>query len=364
MNMKRKIIALTIIAFSLNATAQTFLGEFLKYSTLYTTGIIQQPMQESSRDYFVSQGGDVMDVTENNPFDYSVGIGLRKLARFDYEVKPGIFYTGQEQNITTVVAVGPVNRYEYNFHYESARQRGDMYTNQQYFLRHLGNKSIIKIEFSEDGVAGLRYASGDLRYRMKIGKKINLSIGGVIRTHKAYGFNPIEQYLENNAWWDLAYAFGYVDKSYGIDDDNDGSVDKTDWFWRNPDGVRIADTDAEFRRYHYKGIVNTYNDTVFSNIGRMGSLSGVAGLDIYHYSKNFWLHAYASVLPVHARLFGDSDYTYGKIIESSQWVDCELGFILGTHITKQLGMYAEASYQEFWGVPVYSAKAGINYRLR
>jgi hypothetical protein len=40
----------------------------------------------------------VEDNTPQYPFDYRYGIGIRKLARFDYERKPRNYYDGTEIN--------------------------------------------------------------------------------------------------------------------------------------------------------------------------------------------------------------------------------------------------------------------------
>ena len=68
-------------------------------------GILEMHIYENSRkDYFVARPDDgdfvkiprVIDVTEYYDFDYRIGFGIRKLTRFDYEVKPGNFWTGNQ----------------------------------------------------------------------------------------------------------------------------------------------------------------------------------------------------------------------------------------------------------------------------
>lgn len=366
----KNIIVLLSAILSLNLAGQPSIKKFFKYSTFYSSGILSQPMQEATKDYFVTQGGDVFDVTEVYPADYSISVGIRKVARFDYENRPGRFYTGHEDNVTTESNIGPVSGWEYLFQGEKACLQGNKYMNQQYFLRYLGKRFIAKGEYIENGIADLAYSSADLRFRLPIGKKLNLSAGGVIRTHQAYGYNPIEEYLSVNPWWNLAYAYGYGDNHYGIDNDNDDVVDRYDWWWTNPDGERVADTDLDFRRNVFKDIVNEYNDSLLSGVGQLTSASMVVGLDYYHYAKDFWLHAYGSAIVMHRHVAGPKEFSYQYYVDTAastqnaQWVDYKVGLVAGAHVTKSLGVFVECSNQRYWDRNVYYLKLGLNYQFR
>ena len=61
------------------------LGNFFKYSTFYGVGQISQPIQSSERFYYVDADNAVIDVTPERKANYSYGLGIRKVARFDYE---------------------------------------------------------------------------------------------------------------------------------------------------------------------------------------------------------------------------------------------------------------------------------------
>ena len=83
-----------------NSFIKELYNDFLKYGTIYggISGIHMNPRKE----YYVrtNENGNIFDIpvvvdgTEYNPFDYRIGFGIRKLARFDYERKPGNFWTG------------------------------------------------------------------------------------------------------------------------------------------------------------------------------------------------------------------------------------------------------------------------------
>jgi hypothetical protein len=236
-----------------------FFKKFFKYSTIYAAGSISQPLQESNKTWYVSQDNRLTDVTEIYPFDYTISLGIRKIARFDYENRQRIFYDGSEENVGWKSNIGAVKGFEYLFSYDWVRQWGDQYTNQNYFLRYLGNYWVAHLKFFEAGVADLKYGQVDVRGRLAIGKHINITAGAVGRTHGPYGYNPIRNYLQDNPWWKLAYDYGYEDEFYQIIDYSGEVPDTTaDWSWKNPEGEEIANTDEEFRKYFYGDIVNDY----------------------------------------------------------------------------------------------------------
>ena len=154
--------------------------EFFKYSSIYVAGNVSNAYEKTTKDYFVEKPADgdlygiprVIDVTEYYPNDYRVGFGIRKLARFDYEVKPN-FYDGTEINKALSSPTAAVKGFEYLFHYEQERERGEEFVNTRYFLRHTGKYHIIKLEQREQGNVGFEYQSAEARLRLPIGKKFS-----------------------------------------------------------------------------------------------------------------------------------------------------------------------------------------------
>lgn len=355
------------------------LGKFFKYSTFYGVGQISQPITPSERFYFVTQDNEVIDVTPERKPNYSYGIGLRKVARFDYERKPGVFYDGKEQQMSYYTTVGAVSGWEYKFEYTWNRQFGNEFTNQDFYLRYLGKNFMIKGQMVKDGFVDLEYNSLDLRYRLPVGKKLNFSLGVIGRSHRPYGYEPIRDYLETPVvidgverlryWWELAYEYGFVDTQYGIDIDNNGTVDYVDYYWTAPNGQRIADTDQDFRANRFGPmVVGPYNREQLALIDDQGTISAVVGLDFYHYEKTNWLHFSASVLPYHQQLFGDEDFGYALFYGDGEldysWLDYSASLATGWKISKNLGIYIEGNYTKFWDRKVYTAKAGMNFQFR
>ena len=95
--MKKIILVLfaAVIAVSANAQEKKKLfKDFLKYSTIYVSGDIKNS-KENAPNYFVrtNPNGSLYDVpvvvdgTDYYEHDYRYGFGIRKIARFDYEMK-------------------------------------------------------------------------------------------------------------------------------------------------------------------------------------------------------------------------------------------------------------------------------------
>ena len=177
--------------------------DIFKYATVYVAGDIGNAYETQYPDYFIRTNPDdlyaiprVEDQTIYHPFDYRLGFGVRKLARFDYEVKGKNYYDGTENNKALSAPTAAVQGFEYLFHWEKERQRSDEFTNSRYFLRHTGDYHIVKVEQREVGNIDFKYQSAEVRARLPIGKKFSISAGVIARTHqKAFGYNPIELWL-------------------------------------------------------------------------------------------------------------------------------------------------------------------------
>jgi|TARA_R100001460_G_scaffold109_2_gene422 hypothetical protein len=402
--MKNLIVALLFL-FSLNINAQSFFkqiyDDFLKYGTVYAAGDIRNAYENSRKDFFVERPADgdlyavprVIEVTEYFDFDYRYGIGIRKLGRFGYERKPGNFWTGnqvRESQLALSAPTSAVDGFEYLFHFEKERLRGEEFTNYRYFLRHTGDHHIVKVESREQGAFNFSYKSAEVRARIPIGKKFSISAGAIYRTHeRAYGYNPIEIWLNEtevyegeeypaNPWYSLGYEYGYQDIGYESTIYNpDGTTSQDfDWRWVDPAGNIVAYTDLQFRNTVFRDLINRYNNEQWDLIGTFGVMSPIIGTDFYHYKNNFWLHAYGNYLPgYHKYVSGDLDFSYlnrnnwgkGGLVEDAQpeqWEDYQVGINFGWKIGKNLGIFIEGEYNKMWDTKFYNSTFGINYTFK
>jgi len=360
----KQLLTILFLFTSLNIQGQFFKDVF-KYSTLYTSYTESSPLFTPDR-YFVTQEGDVVDITPEKSNDYLLSFGWRRIARFDYENKAKKFYDGTEQNSSLQSNSGSIKGLEYLFQYTKGKQRGREFTSQRYFVRYLAKYWSAKIEMQQNGLINLDYKAADVRFRLPI-KKFNLSIGSVVRTHKPYGYSPIAEYLapDDVNWWDLAYEYGFQDVGYWIDYNFDGQPDAIDWYWLDENGERVADTDLDFRKNDYEDIVNHYNKTQLDAIGTLGTLSGVVGLDFYHYGNGgkWWLHSWGNVYPIHKHIRGNEDFSYERFLGKNDWIDYNYGVMFGWNITKKFGIFTEYEKTKFWDKDLLYLKAGLNWQL-
>ncbi len=395
----KKIIILLVFLFSITSVQAQFFKDiykdFLKYGTVYAAGDISNAYENARKDYFVErpESGNlyaipnVIDVTEYYPYDYRIGFGIKKLARFDYEVKPGNFWTGNaelEKQTALSAPTSAVKGFEYLLHWEKERLRGEIFTNSRYFLRHTGKYHIAKIEHRENGNVGFKYSSAEARGRLPIGKKFSISAGAIYRTHEtAYGYNPISIWLNetnenghpSNPWYTLGFEYGYTDHYTTYIDQATGN-EINDWIWKDENGVIVAYSDIDFRNGVFGDLMNQYNNEQWDLLEPFGVISPIIGADFYHYKNNFWLHAFGNYLPgYHKYVKGDKDFSYlnrnnwgeGGLLadsEPNQWSDYQFGINFGWKIGKNLGIFAEGEYTRMWDTKIYQSTFGLNYTFK
>lgn len=398
--MKNLIVALLFL-FSLNINAQSFFknlyNDFLKYGSIYGAGDVKNSIEAKDNSYFVRTNPEnlydipeVIDNTPEYPFDYRYGFGIRKLARFNYERKPRNYYDGTENQLAFTAPSSAITGLEYQFHFEKERWRGEMFENNRFFIKHTGKYHIAKLESRQVGKINVEYQSGELRFRLPIGKKLSLSAGAVYRTHdRAYGYNPIQIWLNEkddegnavNPWWTLGYQYGFIDIPYqSIVYNQDGTTSELfAWLWQNEQGDVVAWTDEQFRDQIFGRLMNRFNKEAWSELESWAEVAPIVGLDFYHYKSNFWLHAYANwILPYHHYVQGDVGYSYlhrngwnheghhdgHSQSNGDQWSDYSAGLNTGIKISKHIGLYIEGEYAKLWDSEIFNTSVGINYTFK
>ena len=120
--MLKKIVIGLLLTSSL--LAETELWKFLKYSTAYASFSLNAPRYQDDRFAIIgglSTGDLIVERTERElKPDFQSSIGLRKIARFQYEPKRGVktagnggmWYDGSEQNANESATFGPVKGWE------------------------------------------------------------------------------------------------------------------------------------------------------------------------------------------------------------------------------------------------------------
>ena len=399
----RLLLLIVTFVFCTNSVQGQFFKElyddFLKYGTIYAAGDIKNAYENSRKDYFVERPEEgniydiprVIEVTEYFDFDYRYGVGIRKLGRFGYERKPGNFWTGNQfrENVQALSApTSAVDGFEYLFHYEKERLRGEEWNNWRYFLRHTGKYHIVKWEQRKQGAFDFEYSSAEIRGRLPIGKKFSISAGAIYRSHqRAYGYNPIEIWLNEtalddlgneypvNPWYSLGYEYGFTDHLTTYTDAQTGE-ETWDYIWKDQQGRTVAYSDLDFRNTIFRDLINRFNNDAWDEIDAFGVISPIIGADFYHYKNNFWLHSYVNYLPkFHKYVKGDEDFSYlnrnnwGKgglkpDSELEQWVDYQVGINFGWKVGKNIGIFAEGEYNKMWDTKFFNSTFGINYTFK
>ena len=104
----------------------------------------------------VAGSGQLVEITQVNKPNYNISVGLRKIARFDYQVKRGQFYTGQENEVSDYATISNAPGVEYLLEYSSVRNRGMVFRQHEYKVRYISNNFTLKGAYVNDGLIDLK----------------------------------------------------------------------------------------------------------------------------------------------------------------------------------------------------------------
>jgi|TARA_B110000879_G_scaffold196109_1_gene265441 hypothetical protein len=343
MNRKLIILLLFLPVFSF---AQLDLKKTFKFSTFY--GAINGGTSISSVDVFSVTNG-LQTQTIETPYDYSISLGVRKIARFGYENKANTFYDGTESSFSDAATIGKVKGLEFLFEADYRRVQGVEYFDQHHFLRYVSaNQWMAKVEYLKEGFADIEYFEASERYRFDVTKKLSINIGAAHRVAEPYGYDPLEEWKLSNG--NLHYTYLALQEGYNV------NVFEGEYY--DPSGQVVATSSEIWEAVVIPQVLQDYTKRKKDELPAQWNHSLVLGFDYYQYSKTFWLHTWGSLMPYH---YDDgNDYSYHKY-EGKQWLDYSGGLIFGTKITKHLGTFVEGTYNKYWNRTWHDFKLGINY---
>ena len=322
----------------------------VKFATFYGAVNGNNSIADIER-YSVSTG-QLITTMDETPFDYSIVAGVRKIARFGYENRQAVFYNGEEHSYADAATIGKVSGFEFLFEVDWKRRFGNTFMDQQHFLRYVADKWIVKVEYVQQGFADIKYFEASQRYRQKLGKKFSWNIGIVQRISEPYGYNPLEEFILPNG--SLHYTSLALQEGYNIDFLPNGEIN-----YLNPEGEVVATNDIIWKENVIPQVLSDYVKRKKEEIPQQWNHSLVIGYDFYHYTKTFWLHSWASVMPFHLE---SGEYAYHKFIAPKQtWIDFGAGFILGHKFNKHLGVFIEGKYNKYWNRQWHDFSVGLNY---
>ena len=343
--MKKLLILLLLLP--LFSFSQIDLKKTFKFATFY--GAVNGGTSVSDVDVYSVTNG-LTTSTIQTPFDYSISLGLRKIARFGYENRANTFYDGTETSFSDAATIGKVSGFEYLFEFDYRRQQGKDYSDQNHFLRYVADKYIIKMEYLEDGFADVQYYESSQRYRQKIGSKLSINVGAVQRVSEPYGYDPLDEWRLSNG--DIHYTYLAIEEGYNY---NLYANEYSD-----PSGNIVATSTEVWEALIIPDVLANYSERKKSELPVQWDHGLVLGFDFYHYKKNFWFHSWGNLIPYH---YDDGNaFSYHKY-EGKQWNDYSGGVIFGYKINKHLGCFAEGKYNKYWNREWHDFKVGVNYRI-
>jgi hypothetical protein len=324
------------------------LKKVFKYSTFYAAANGSNSLSDVNV-YSVTNGLQTAKV--ETPFDYSLALGVRKIARFGYENRADVFYDGSENTISDDANVGKVNGFEFLFEADWRRQQGRSFFNQHHFLRYVANNWIVKTEYLTDGFADIEFFEASQRYRHKLGRKFSLNIGAVERFSKPYGYDPLEEWMLSNG--NLHYTYLALQEGYSVEFDGTGGET-----YYSPGGQLVAENTEVWEGIVIPQVLSDYVDKKINQAPVEWNYSLVLGFDYYHYTKDFWVHGFGNVMPYHYDT--KTEFSYHQY-NGGQWVDYSGGLIFGWKITKSLGVFAEGTYNKYWNRKWHNFSVGANF---
>jgi len=368
--MKYNIILIILMCFSFLSKGQTdytqYLKDFdlkktlekhLKFSTIYAA--VNGGTSVSDEKIFSVTSGQLEESVISTPYDYSLTLGIRKIARFGYENRANTFYDGTESNYTDAATVGKVQGFEYLFEMDYARQQGLDYVDQHHFIRYSSDDNCdgpfcidhfaAKVEYLKDGFADVEYFELSERYRHKKSANLAFSIGAVHRLAEPYGYDPLEEWILDNG--NLHYTYLAIQEGYTIDVANSE--------YKDPSGAIVATNPEVWKEVVIPQVIADYSIRKRNELTKQIQHSVIIGFDYYKYSKNKWIHAWGNILPYH---YNDgNEFSYHNYIDQDQWYDYSAGLIYGIKVDKHLGYFIEGKYNKYWNREWYDFKFGVNY---
>ena len=148
------LMMLIMFLVGINSCSGQEIKKVFKFSTFYAAFNGGTSISDIDT-YSITNGLETSTV--KTPFDYSISLGLRKIARFGYENRANTFYDGTEDTYSDAATIGKIKGFEFLFETDYKRQQGNSYLDQHHFLRYVADRWIAKVEYLEDGFADIQY---------------------------------------------------------------------------------------------------------------------------------------------------------------------------------------------------------------
>jgi hypothetical protein len=343
------LIFLLVPCLSFGQTLKETIKKTLKFSTFYAA--VNGGNSLSDVNTFSVNTGQLISGVDKTPFDYSINLGIRKIARFQYENKANAFYNGTENTYSDAANIGKIKGFEFLFEGDLRRVQGKNYVDQHHFLRYVADDWIAKVEYLQDGFADIKFFEASQRYKYNVSNKFSVNVGAAQRLAEPYGYDPLAEWLLNNG--NIHYTYLAIQEGYTVDFSDPNMIT-----YSNPSGNVVATNTEVWEALIIPEVLANYDERKRNEQGYKMEYSMVLGFDYYHYSKVFWIHTWGNVMPFHVNT--NNEYSYHNY-QGGQWVDYSGGLIFGHKFNKHLGVFAEGKYNKYWNRKWHNFSIGVNY---
>ena len=343
------LIFLLVPCLIFGQTLKETIKKTFKFSTFYAA--VNGGNSLSDVNTFSVNTGQLVSGVNKTPFDYSINLGVRKIARFQYENRASVFYNGTENTYSDAANVGKIKGFEFLFEGDLRRVQGKNYVDQHHFLRYVADDWIAKVEYLQDGFADIKFFEASQRYRYNVSNKFSVNVGAAQRLAEPYGYDPLAEWLLNNG--NIHYTYLAIQEGYTVDFSDPNMIT-----YSNPSGNIVATNTEVWEALIIPEVLSNYDERKRNEQGYKMEYSMVLGFDYYHYSKEFWIHTWGNVMPYHVNT--NNEYSYHNY-QGGQWVDYSGGLIFGHKFNKHLGVFAEGKYNKYWNRKWHNFSIGVNY---
>jgi len=343
------LIFLLVPCLSFGQTLKETIKKTFKFSTFYAA--VNGGNSLSDVNTFSVNTGQLVSGVDKTPFDYSINLGVRKIARFQYENRANVFYNGTENTYSDAANVGKIKGFEFLFEGDLRRVQGKNYVDQHHFLRYVADDWIAKVEYLQDGFADIKFFEASQRYKYNVSNKFSVNVGAAQRLAEPYGYDPLAEWLLNNG--NIHYTYLAIQEGYTVDFSDPNMIT-----YSNPSGNVVATNTEVWEALIIPEVLANYDERKRNEQGYKMEYSMVLGFDYYHYSKEFWIHTWGNVMPFHVNT--NNEYSYHNY-QGGQWVDYSGGLIFGHKFNKHLGVFAEGKYNKYWNRKWHNFSIGVNY---
>ena len=343
------LIFLLVPCLSFGQTLKETIKKTFKFSTFYAA--VNGGNSLSDVNTFSVNTGQLISGVDKTPFDYSINLGIRKIARFQYENRANAFYNGTENTYSDAANIGKIKGFEFLFEGDLRRVQGKNYVDQHHFLRYVADDWIAKVEYLQDGFADIKFFEASQRYKYNVSNKFSVNVGAAQRLAEPYGYDPLAEWLLNNG--NIHYTYLAIQEGYTVDFSDPNMIT-----YSNPSGNVVATNTEVWEALIIPEVLANYDERKRNEQGYKMEYSMVLGFDYYHYSKEFWIHTWGNVMPFHVNT--NNEYSYHNY-QGGQWVDYSGGLIFGHKFNKHLGVFAEGKYNKYWNRKWHNFSIGVNY---